>query len=235
MPPTASALCSQAAQLLGEFSSRPPPWTSPLLLRGGTEQEKALHGGRFQKSGHTPPCCYATPFVSCCLGNVSPSGAAGWTLAAPRKGHSEALGQAEGGQSENPEGLGLLGSEPSSNRAAPLVGRTYFCQPFSPDRMSLPPHWSRHYFFSIGASSVINPWIRAPFSSESLSKELLECRQGRDNQSHRVLGGCQWAPEGGRTAVPTCHIPGGRRVGIAVTEYILSQERKRKIVPGDLV
>lgn len=65
---------------------------------------------------------------------------------------------------------------------------------------------------------MINPWVRAPFSSDSLSRELLERRQARDNQSHRAWGGCQWAPEGGRTAVPTRHIPGGRRVGIAVTE-----------------
>ena len=193
MPLTTSPLCPQAPEAMGEFSSHPPPWTSPLPLRGGPEQ-KELHGGRSQKPGRAPACCYATPFVSCCLGNVSPSGAVewtrpprdGWTLGSAEEGHSEALGQVEGGQSENAEGLGPLGSEPSSNAASPLVGQMYFHQPFAPDRMSLPLHWTRHYFFSIGASSVINPWIRAPFSSESLSSKCPGCGQGRDNQTHRV-------------------------------------------------
>ena len=93
MPLTTSPLCPQAPEAMGEFSSHPPPWTSPLPLRGGPEQ-KELHGGRSQKPGRAPACCYATPFVSCCLGNVSPSGAVGWTrpprdgwtLAVPRRG-----------------------------------------------------------------------------------------------------------------------------------------------------
>lgn len=82
---------------------------------------------------------------------------------------------------------------------------------------------------------MINPWIRAPFPSESLSSERPACGQGRDNQSHRVWGGCQWAPEGWHTAVLTGDIAGGRRVGIPVTKEILPQERKRKMVPGNLM
>ena len=82
------------------------------------------------------------------------------------EGRPEALGQAEGGQSGNPEGLGPLGSEPSSNTAAPLVGPPYSHQPSAPDRMSLPPHWTRLFCQHRGI-----------FSDKSLDKGSLSLRE----------------------------------------------------------
>lgn len=140
-----------------------------LFLLGGAEERDMMW--RFQKPGHhpTPLLCYAhcVPLsgktepirgatgwgggdsVRCgCCGHILPETSGGWQC---RGGKPWGPGAGKEGSRRPQKGLGSLGSEPSSNRAAIW---------WSPAVTGL-----LIFYFNMGTSLAISPWIRAPVSS----------------------------------------------------------------------